>query len=206
MLKVLFELYWRRRGKMNNNSRQSFRDQLLEREQLNPIYKEKYEKEVKAMTEKKLTGIMKLSTIVSLIMGLGFTILFGVLAVIVPKELPMLARLGFVIGAIFGLVWAIISIRILKKGVLNLKTDSKAMAGMTWVFVVIMMTLFLMLGGRDPNSVKSVFMVLYGMVFLISAASYMINTAIEQARLSTHEKLLKIEYRLAELAEQLTKK
>ncbi len=191
---------------MNNKSNQSFCDQLLEKEQLNPSYKEKYEKEVKAMIEHKLTGIKKLSHIIALIMSLGFVILFGTLAVVVPKELPILARLGFVVGAIFGLIWVVILIRILKKGVLNLKTDSKFMAGITWVFVVIMMTLFLLIGGKNPNSVASVFMVVYGIVFLIGAAAGLINTVIQQSELNTREKLLEIEYHLAEISEQLKKK
>ena len=83
-------------------SNKTFRDKLLEMEKPNSALKEKYEREVQAMIEKKLTGLRKLGTVVSLVMGLGFFVLFGTLAVIVPKEFPLWGRAIWAFGALFG--------------------------------------------------------------------------------------------------------
>ncbi|MCK4905643.1 hypothetical protein KAS42_05350 [bacterium] len=191
---------------MNNKSHQSFRDQLLEREQLNPVYKQKYEKEVKAMIERKLTGVRKWSHIIALIMGVGFFILFGVLAVVIPKELPILARLGFVASAIFGLAIVIVESRILKKGTINLKEDPMTMAGMGWGFIVILATFVLVFSGRLPDRLVAVQMLASVLVYEIAAAAMLLRAFIERSELKTREKLLGIEYRLVEISEQLKKK
>ena len=64
-----------------NKSQESFRERLLEAERPDPSYREKYEREVHAMLEKRLTAVGKWGHIGFLIMGLGFTGLFGTLFV-----------------------------------------------------------------------------------------------------------------------------
>lgn len=191
---------------MNNSFHQSFRDKLIEREQLNPVYKEKYEKEVKAMMEQNLTGIKKLSHIIGLIMGVGFFILFGTLAVIVPKEFPLWGRLIWILGAIFGLVIVVREGWILKKGTINLKEDNLAMAGLGWGFIVIVATITLVFSGRLPDRLVGIHMLVGIIIFYIPAATILLRAIIVRSELNTREKLLEIECRLAELAEQITKK
>ncbi len=48
-------------------------------------------------------------------------------------------------------------------------------------------------------------MIITILVFLVPAAMFMILSRIERAELETREKLLEIEYRLAELAEAVAK-
>ncbi len=52
-----------------------------------------------------------------------------------------------------------------------------------------------------PNSIVGLRMIICGLVFLVVGAVFLIRHVIEQSELKTREKLLEIEYRLAELAE-----
>ena len=189
-----------------SESAKTFRDRLLDVEKSNTAYREKYEKEIQEMVEKKLIGWTKLSHIVGLIMGLGFAGLFGTLAVIVPKEFPLWGRFIWMLGAIFGLTFACMSAWILKKGTINLKKDEMAMAGSAWGFIVIVGTVVLVFSGRLPDPITGVHMLVYLLFFLVMAAVGLIKAFIQRSELNTREKLLEIEYRIAELAEKVENK
>ena len=88
-----------------NKSNKTFRDKLLDIEKPNPTLKDKYEREVQAMVEEKLTVIKKLQMIGFLVLSLGLGVLFGTLAVIVPKEFPLWSRFGFGVASVFSLVF-----------------------------------------------------------------------------------------------------
>ncbi|NQT83447.1 hypothetical protein HQ563_10505 [bacterium] len=189
-----------------SESHESFREQLLKAEQPNPTYREKYDKEVRQMLEQKLTGARRLGYIGAAAMGVGFALLFGTLAIIVPKEFPIEGRLIFAMGAIFGLAWAVFAGGIVRKGVIKLKTDPTAMAGMSWGLCVIVVTVLMVSQRKFPDPIIGVRALVSGLGFLVMAAVFMIANRIDQAGLKTREKLLEIEYRLAELAEQMGKK
>ena len=157
------------------------------------------------MLEKKLTGARRWVYIFWTVLGIGFTILFGTVAII-ARELPLLGRLVFAVGAVFGLAWACLAGSILKRGVFDLKAHPKAMAGLSWGVVVIMVTLFMLIRGKLPDAIKGVQMVVNSLVFLMMAAVFMIFARINQAELNTREKLLEIELRLAEIAEKMSEK
>jgi len=186
-----------------DKSDETFRDKLLDTEKPNVSYKEKYERQVQEMVEKKLTGLEKLSHIGGLIMGLFFLVLFGTVAVIVPKEFPFWGRFIFALGAFFGLAIIIFEGWILKKGTINLKKDNMAMAGLSWCFVVIVGTVVLVSSGTLPDRLVGVHMLVSLLFFLVMAAVFMIRAFVERSELNTREKLLEIEYRLAELAEKI---
>jgi len=184
----------------------TFRDRLLDIEKPDPVYWQEYERQVKAMIEKKLTGWTKLSHIIGLIMGLGFAGLFGTLAVIVPKEFPLWGRFSWMLGAVFGLVIACMSAWTLKKGTINLKDDEMASAGLGWAFIVIVGSIVLVFSGSLPDPITGIHMLVSLLFFLVMAAVFMIRAFIQRSELNTREKLLEIEYRLAELAEQVKSK
>ncbi len=159
----------------------------------------------KAMVEKKLTGLRKLSTVVSLVMGLGFFVLFGTLAVIVPKEFPMWGRAIWAIGSVFGLTFAGLAVLVLKKGTVNLKTDDMAMAGLGWGLIVIMATITLVFSGQLPDRSIAIKMLVSLLIFEVAAAVGLLKAIIERSEVKTREKLLKIEYHLAEISEKMEK-
>ncbi|MBN1909044.1 MAG: hypothetical protein JW818_04835 [Pirellulales bacterium] len=181
---------------MNN----SLRDQLLRMEQVTPALKERYDKEIQAMLEKRVTGIRRWAWLGSAVMGVGFTVLFGTLAVITPAEFPLAGRIGFVAGALFGIGWAILGWRVFRRSSINLKIDSGAAAGMAWGLPVILLTLFMV---SAPDSIVGLRMIISGLVFLVMGLAFLLRHVVEQSELKTREKLLEIECRLAELAETL---
>jgi hypothetical protein len=189
-----------------NELDKNFRERLLQAEQLNPSYKAEYEKEVHAMIEKRLTGITKWAHIWGLIMGLGFAVIFGTLAVIVPKEFPLWARAVFAMGAVFGLATAVLEGSILKKGTFNLRKDNMAMAGLGWGFVVIVATLALVFTGNLRDRTVGIWMLVSVLFYEVAAASMLLRAVIERSELNIREKLLEIEYRLAEIADGMVKK
>jgi len=186
-----------------NESNKTFRDELVDMEKADTSCKEKYEKEMKEMFEKKLTRWEKLLWIVGLGMGLGFFVLFGTLAIIVPKEFPLWGRFIWIFGAVFGLVFAALSVWILKKGTVNLKTDDMAAAGLGWAFIVIIASIVLVHSGDLPEPITGVRMLVSILIFEVMAAAMLLKAIIQRSELNTREKLLEIEYHLAELAEKV---
>ena len=83
-----------------------------------------------------------------------------------------------------------------------MKVDSRRIAAMVWVFTVIMMVFFLVVGMSVKDRSLGIMMMANGLAFLISAGVYWINHRIEYSELMTREKLLQLELRLAELCEK----
>ncbi len=183
-----------------SDTQNGFRERLLKVEQVTPALKQRYDKEIQAMFEKRLTGVRRWSWLGSAIMGVGFALLFGSLAILLPAEFPLAGRIGFAGGALFGIGWAVLGIRVFRRGSLDLKKDTVAAAGMTWGFLVFMVTLFMV---TAPDTIVGLRMIVSGLVFLVGGVAFLLRHVVEQSELKTREKLLEIEYRLAELAEAM---
>ena len=181
-----------------NEANRVFRERLLDAEQVTPALKERYHKELQAMLEKKLSGFRRWVWLGSAIMGLGFAVLFGTLAVVEPAEFPPWGRLGFAAGALFGIGWLLLGLKVVWRGSLDLKFDTAAANGMAWGLAVVMVTLAMVFA---PENTVGLRMILSGLVFLVMGALFVIRHVIEQSELKTREKLLEIEYRLAELTD-----
>jgi hypothetical protein len=183
-----------------NPTHDGLRERLLKMEQVTPSLKQRYEREIQDMLEKKLTGVRLWAWLVSAIAGLAFAVLFSTLAVMMPTGFPWPGRLGFAGSALFGIGWAILGIRVFRNGSLDLKIDTGAAAGMSWVLPVFLVTLFMVWA---PDSITGLRMIVSSLAFLIMGAVFLIRHVIEQSELNAREKLLEIEYRLAELTEAM---
>ena len=181
-----------------NDTNQGFREQLLKSEQVTPALKERYEREIQAMLEKQLAGVRRWVWLGSAIMGAAFAVLFGTLAIITPAGFPLVGRVGFAAGALFGIGWAVLGIRVFRRGLLDLKKDSGAAAGMAWALPVLLLTMWMVWA---PDTIVGLRMILCGLVFLVMGLGFLMRHVIELSELKTRERLLEIEYRLAELAE-----
>lgn len=181
----------------------AFRERLLQSEDVNPKHRGKYEREVKAMIERQVTGIEKLMYFCFLGLGLFFLIVFGGVAIFAPSDLPLGARLVFGLGSLFGLTFAGLVGWIIVKGRTNLKTHPSAMVGISWAFVIIVVTYLLVNADRFSTPIEGVKALVSGLVFLVMAATFMIKNWVDQSELKTREKLLEIEYKVAELSEKL---
>lgn len=178
----------------------TFRDRLLESEPVNFDLQESYHREIENMFERKLTPVRKSALVVTIVFGLGSAALCGFLA-LTEAGLPPLARGGLSTGMVFGVAWAVVAFVIVRRGAINLKTHAHWMASMVWVFTLLMVIFFLLVATSIDDQLKGLLMVANGLVFLICAAVYWISHKIDDARLSTREKLLELELRVAELAE-----
>ncbi len=81
-----------------------------------------------------------------------------------------------------------------------------AFAMVPWCFIVIMATLALVNSGKLADPVKGVHMLVSILIFFVMASVFVIQALIERSELNTREKLLEIEYRLADMAEKMENK
>jgi hypothetical protein len=182
-----------------NELNQVFRERLLNAEQVNPALKEHYQKELQAMLEKQLIGMRRWVWLGSTVMGLGFAVLFGTLAVI-PMEIALWGRLIFAMGALFGIGWGLLGLKVFLRGSLDLKFDTSVANGMIWALPVLVVTVAMVFA---PENLVGLRMILSCLVFLVMGAMFLIRHIIEQSELKTREKLLEIEYRLAGLTDRM---
>ncbi len=189
-----------------NKPRKTFRDRLVAMEQITPAMKERYQKGVQAMFEKKLTTFGKLAWIGSGILGILFLVYFGTVAIIAPSELPALPRIVFVLGALFALAWVGVCASIIKRGAFHRISHSKAAAGIAWGFTIVVMTVAMLYADKHPDSLTGIRGICIGLTLLVITATFMIASRIQQSELRTREKLLEIELRMAELMEKLEAK
>jgi hypothetical protein len=176
------------------------RDALLKLETITPSLKQQYDKEIQAMLEKKLTRFGRAIWLAAAIAGVGFAVWFSTLAVTMPPRFPLWGRLGFAGGALFGILWAALGARVLRRGSLDLKIDTAAVAGLSWGLPLLLVTIAMV---SAPDSLVGLRMIISGLAFLIIGAVFLIASVVQQAELRTREKVLQIEYRVAELADVL---
>ncbi len=187
------------------NMQDNFRNKLLESERFNLELREKDNREVHMLLEKKLSTPRKwaMMTLIAVMLGQAAFFLYAVIA---GGELPLLARVGFGVGVLFALSFAALLFSIIRRGSINIKSDSNWYAGIIWVFLVIMITLFMLLAGGMHDTARGISMVLNGLVFLIFGVVFLLQNTITQANLKLQEKLLEIEFRLAEMKEMMERK
>lgn len=181
-----------------NKPNRVFRERLLDAEQVTPALKERYHKELQPMLEKQLAGMRRWIWLGVAVMGLGFAVGFGTLAVVLPSDFPWSGRLIFAAGALFGIGFGLLGLKVFRRGSLDLKFDTWAANGMAWALPVLVATVAMV---AAPDNVVGLRMILSGLVFLVMGAAFLIRHVVEQSELKTREKLLEIEYRLVELAD-----
>lgn len=178
----------------------SFSTLLVQCETPTPAYHRKYQQEMQAMFEKRLSRAGRVMWGFWTVFGLAQAIFFAVVAVTTYGQLPLWGTAVFIGGAVFGLTFGGLCAWITATGRIQLKSQPPAMAGLAWCFVVLMMTLVLVMAPATTVGVK---MIVSTLAFLILGAVFLLASRAEQAELRTKERLLVIEYRLAELAERL---
>jgi len=121
---------------------------------------------------------------------------FAAAAVFAPTGLPAYARICFVVGALFAAGWAVLGIRVFKRGSINLKTDAAMYSGMAWALPVFLVTLFLVYA---PNDLAGLRMIVSGIAFLIGGLAFLLRGVVERTELRSREHLLKLERRLGDI-------
>ncbi len=179
-------------------------DRLAELEPVQADRRARYEQAVKDLFERKLPPIMKLFIGAVGIGSIGIAIFLASGAILHP-QLPTLAHVGLGGGVLFALAWAALCGWTFYRGAWYSKLQPTAIAALAWVFAVFMETLFLVLAPMAPDPYLWTVALFAGLVILIGAGVQLITTRLQQSELSMREALLRMEYRLAELAEQMRK-
>ena len=151
------------------------------------------------MFVRKLTAPHRAVMGVVSVFSLAMAGLCGYLAV-TETGLPLLARVGLGVGVLFGLAWCVTAVSVLRQGAMDMRTHGRWMAVMVWVFTILMVMFFQILGMTVPDRMLGLAMMANGLVFLIGAAVYWLSFLIGQSQLNTREQLLQLELRLAEMA------
>jgi hypothetical protein len=189
---------------------------LTELETHSPDLEAEYRKKVEAMLEKRLTPVSRAAWIVAALMGVGFFLVFSRAAILAHSlpGFPCLGQIGFAVGAVFGLIWAVLGAVVVRRGSLSFSpyksatldqflTMSPAAAGITWAFTVIMMVIFLMMGTSVTDGIKGTQMILGGVVgLLMFGIPALVIMHIQRSELRVREHLLRLELQLAERTEK----
>lgn len=182
-------------------------DKLVAQERTSEALERRYNEEIEAMLERGLKPVERIMYPVAIGMGVSFFVCFGVAAWNAWGSLPHLATLSFGVGSVFGLVFSVYAFRVRRRGRLHLKKDLGLFNGLMWGFMVIMMTVFLLLGQQMENTGKGTQMILAGLVFFVMFGVVgMLQYNIQQAELRIRESVLKLELQVAEIAERMPAK
>jgi len=181
---------------------QSLPEKLIAAQRVDDALRQRYEKEIASMFEQTLTTPRKTAFMASVVICVVMMIALTFAAISTPG-LPPAARIGLGLGALYAAGWLAMSLRILRRGSVNLRSDSRRMSGWPWIFSVALVTIILVMTGARADSVRSVWLLLFGLTFLMMASMFLVQHWISDARLKMEERLLEVQLRIAELAEQI---
>jgi Kef-type K+ transport system membrane component KefB len=177
-------------------------ERLFESEKLNPALKASYQDELSGMLEPKLTRRKSLTGIGLLIVLVACTIAL-VRNMLVYDPGPMILLAWGVLAAAFSWISYLI-VRDLKRQ----KHSPKAAVSvghilMTSAAAITVITL--LIGLNAPDDPASTFNAFFMFVWYFACFSLALENRIAASELAAREQMLRIEYRLADLAERLPK-
>ena len=179
------------------------REKLLSAEVVSADLKMKYEARVKNLLERPLKAHERVAWTLAAVGSVCISIFFVCMAVRAPGGFPLVGRLLFIAGTVFPLGWTVLSVVILRRGTARMKWDSNVSAGLTWMFLVVMMTADLLLGSSMTDVARGTQLILTGTVFLIMFGHMVPLNRINQAELNLREDMLRLQLQIAELAQRL---
>jgi hypothetical protein len=186
---------------MNN---QPLRERLFEQENRTPALEEKFRKELHDMMERKLKPFEKVVWSIATAAGVFFILFFGYFAFSAPTGFPLLARLSFAAGSVFGVAWTALGVWTLRQGAINWMQHENAVQGLSFACVLVPLILCMMLSGQTENKLAGIQMVLNSAVFfMIFGIPALFIMRINRTETTLREHLLKIELELARLADKV---
>jgi hypothetical protein len=189
---------------MYNNS---FTDRLLAMEKTSPIYKEQYERKVKAMLEKKLSRIQRVGFAILAVIGICATIQFFYIAEMNQgKPWLLFTAPPFVLA----IAWTLLTGWVAVTGILRLRTQrpgiiSIALALCFFTVVAFMFYWIIPLSRQDTSNsqILGTQLALMGFFMVNTIGLCVILAGLCRLDFRSREKLLEIEYHLANLTEKI---
>jgi len=182
------------------NQATEFRQKLLDAEEMSPAMRASYEEELDRMLHPKLTS-RSVWIGVSLLVLLVVCTLALVRNILVVDVGPLTLVGWAVLAAAFSYASYLI-VRDLWQGKHSPQAVS-SIAQALYVAAGAITVVALLLGLQNPSEPASTFNAFFVFVFYVACLAWTIESRIAAAELAAREQLLRIEYRLADLAEKL---
>jgi hypothetical protein len=180
----------------------NLRDKLLQLEPVPPDREAKFREALHTMFEKQLNPIQKIAWMLSGVLAIGLGAFFGYMALTAPAEFPAMGRAVFAGGAVFGLVWAGLSVWILRRGSMKFQHEN-VFQGLTFGFVLVLLIVFMMMGSQMKDPARGALMVLNAIAFfLVFGLPALFIMRMNRTEATLREHLLRLELRLEELEDQ----
>jgi len=183
-----------------NDSSSKLIEKLFNSEKLNPVLKASYQEELNNMLEPKLTTRTALPGTALLVLLL-ISIAAIVRNLIVFEPGPHVIFSWLVMGGTS--IWVAY---LILRDLVRQRHSPKSVYSISQAFFCaggLMTVASLLAGASDPTNPASTFSVLFAFVFLFVCAAWVTTNRIAAAELAAKEQMLRIEYRLADLAERL---
>jgi len=180
----------------------SFRDRLLDAQPTTPALREEYRKELDALLYHTLTPRTRLLTWAGIVVAIAF-IALCVRTMLVHTDVQSRITLPtFIVVAVGFAAWLG---RVLSQGRFARRTSYAVIEYLGGLGLSVVLIVPMLAGLRAPGDPASSFAVLWGIVALIVGFAWATGNRIAAANLETREHLLRIESRIADLAERVQK-
>ncbi len=198
-----------------NEKDTNMRDRLLDIEKPNVANREEYQKRMQAIVSKKLSFLERLGFAALAIVGLLAALPFAELTFSkVGPGMEFVVRIVTIPGLVLALTWVVVTGLIAVRGLFNLRTLPPRIAGigiaLGFFGVVLYLFVFIVpITMHDPTDARSIFGIQLSLIaffFLVIVGLCVVLRLLYRIQFQTREKLLEIEYRIAELAEKVERK
>jgi NADH:ubiquinone oxidoreductase subunit 3 (subunit A) len=176
--------------------RETFRGRLLASESWDSPARAHYEQAVKALVAHALTTTQRWVFILLSLVLASSAVLFVWLAA-TQTQVPTLARMLFVEAALFAVALVVYLVTVLKRGVFHRRNMPTFVAGVMWVFALVLSIHFVALIPWVNNINVALFFLGIAMIVVAGTGLQLIRVCVEQSELNTHERLLEMLYRLS---------
>ena len=180
-----------------------FRERLLDAQRTTPALREEYRRELDKLLHVQLTPQSRWLTVGGIVVSLGFAIAC-IASLIVHHAKPGVWFLLPAYSAIF-LLAALALILALRRGGFARRSAFTVVEQLGGAMVGIYVTVALFRGMRAPADPVSIYWTVWAVLFAMVGFAWGTGNRIAAATLETREHLLRIESRLADLAERTSK-
>jgi hypothetical protein len=187
-----------------------FGDRLLDQERPDPVYRQRYERQVQAMLEKRLSPIARIGFAALALLGVWATVEFCHYGLKHSNsyDILFLLRVVFLPAAFVSAVWTCLTGWVAVTGRLHLRSQRPYLApiglALAFYLAVTMMFIFVVPISREQGqSGLGTQLALMAFSFVITLGLCITIAVIHRGQCATQERLLQIEYRIADLAERM---
>jgi hypothetical protein len=185
-----------------SNEPTDFRQKLFGAQDISPNFRAAYQREVDSMLRPTLTARQAIPGIFLLILLIPATVLI-VRNMILHHVGPVMLAGWIILASVFAYSSFLI-VRDLLRGT-HSRESASSIAGALYLGAGVLTVVALMSGMRAPADPKSTFGAFYVFVFYFACAIWSLENRIGRAELAAREQMLRLECRLADLAEKLGK-